>query len=264
MRSNGAAGTTLLATDLKRSVLNTLDVGRQPNPLIYTPYGHHSSAGGLLSLLGFNGERRDPVTGHYLLGNGYRAFNPVLMRFNSPDSLSPFDEGGVNTYAYCGGDPLNREDRTGHVWNFLKPLLRAMHIIKKPNASMNVTPSSLSSGNVAQNAPVNVPASSGLQQLSAGNSSNHGVPAPAITPGSGPSNLGKIPLIQRPTDVVRKVDMGGRVIAMVPVSSTAMTDIRTLARLNPGLEIGKQSSLIRGFAQLEVLPEGEYYRFPNT
>ncbi|EGH35731.1 hypothetical protein PSYJA_44541, partial [Pseudomonas syringae pv. japonica str. M301072] len=38
------------------------------------------------------------MTGHYLLGNGYRAFNPVLMRFNSPDSLSPFGEGGVNAY----------------------------------------------------------------------------------------------------------------------------------------------------------------------
>jgi RHS repeat-associated protein len=68
----------------------------------------------LLSLLGFNGERPDPVTGHYLLGNGYRAFNPVLLRFNSPDSWSPFGEGGLNSYAYCLGDPINRYDPDGH------------------------------------------------------------------------------------------------------------------------------------------------------
>ncbi|BAP42779.1 RHS repeat-associated core domain-containing protein [Pseudomonas sp. 21LCFQ02] len=69
--------------------------------------GEHSSPG-------FNGELPDPLTGHYLLGHGYRAYNPVLMRFNSPDSLSPFAEGGINAYAYCAGDPANRSDRSGH------------------------------------------------------------------------------------------------------------------------------------------------------
>jgi RHS repeat-associated protein len=64
--------------------------------------------------MGFNGERPDLVTGHYLLGNGYRAFNPVLMRFNSPDSWSPFGKGGLNSYAYCGGDAVNRSDKSGH------------------------------------------------------------------------------------------------------------------------------------------------------
>ncbi|MCO8161603.1 RHS repeat-associated core domain-containing protein [Pseudomonas sp. 21LCFQ010] len=64
---------------------------------------------------GFNGELCDPLTGHYLLGNGYRAYNPVLMRFNSPDSLSPFGEGGLNAYAYCQADPVNRIDPNGHL-----------------------------------------------------------------------------------------------------------------------------------------------------
>ncbi|WP_249410703.1 hypothetical protein [Pseudomonas sp. St316] len=31
--------------------------------------------------MGFNGERREAKTSWYLLGNGYRAFNPVLMIF---------------------------------------------------------------------------------------------------------------------------------------------------------------------------------------
>ncbi|WP_260957655.1 RHS repeat-associated core domain-containing protein [Pseudomonas citri] len=118
-RQDGVIETTLLATDQQRSVLHVLDA-TQPHPLVYTPYGHRPSENGLLSLLGFNGERPDPITGHYLLGNGYRAFNPVLMRFNSPDSLSPFGEGGLNAYAYCVGDPVNRTDPSGHLPSFLK------------------------------------------------------------------------------------------------------------------------------------------------
>jgi RHS repeat-associated protein len=92
-----------------------LQANHQRKPICYSPYGHRPVASGLLSLLGFNGERPDPVTGHYLLGNGYRAFNPVLLRFNSPDSWSPFGKGGVNSYAYCLGDPINRADPNGHV-----------------------------------------------------------------------------------------------------------------------------------------------------
>ncbi|VVO41789.1 RHS repeat-associated core domain-containing protein [Pseudomonas fluorescens] len=112
------AETTLLASDQQRSVLHTLSAS-PPQPIAYSPYGHHPADSGLLSLLGFNGERRDPVTGHYLLGNGYRAFNPVLMRFNSPDSWSPFGDGGLNVHAYCLGDPINRQDPTGHISGFL-------------------------------------------------------------------------------------------------------------------------------------------------
>jgi uncharacterized protein RhaS with RHS repeats len=36
------------------------------------------------------------------------------MRFHSPDSLSPFAEGGLNAYAYVGNDPANRIDPSGH------------------------------------------------------------------------------------------------------------------------------------------------------
>jgi RHS repeat-associated protein len=121
-RQSGAVETRLLATDQHRSVLNVL-AAVQRNPLAYTPYGHRPPESGLLSLLGFNGERPDPVTGCYLLGNGYRAFNPVLMRFNSPDSWSPFGEGGLNAYGYCVGDPVNRVDPTGHA-NWLVKLFR--------------------------------------------------------------------------------------------------------------------------------------------
>ncbi|WP_419709088.1 RHS repeat-associated core domain-containing protein [Pseudomonas sp. NFX224] len=112
LRHAGKVECALLATDLQRSVLHLVSADHHQQP-VYSPYGHRFPEGGLISLLGFNGQRRDPVTGHYLLGNGYRAFNPVLMRFNSPDSLSPFGKGGVNAYAYCAGDPVNMVDPMG-------------------------------------------------------------------------------------------------------------------------------------------------------
>ncbi|SDA87207.1 RHS repeat-associated core domain-containing protein [Pseudomonas sp. NFACC15-1] len=114
--------TTLLASDLQRSVLHALNRS-QHQAMAYTPYGHRPTSCGLPGLLGFNGERADPVTGHYLLGNGYRAFNPLLMRFNSPDSMSPFARGGINAYAYCGGDPVGRVDPSGHVFKIAASLL---------------------------------------------------------------------------------------------------------------------------------------------
>nr|WP_180203519.1 RHS repeat-associated core domain-containing protein [Pseudomonas sp. SbOxS1]NYU03236.1 RHS repeat-associated core domain-containing protein [Pseudomonas sp. SbOxS1] len=113
---------TLLTTDLQGSVLNALDAHRL-HPIAYTPYGHRLPSNGLLRLLAYNGERPDPVTGHYHLGNGYRQFNPVLMRFNSPDSLSPFKKGGVNAYAYCSGNPVLNTDPTGRT---LEAILNTM------------------------------------------------------------------------------------------------------------------------------------------
>ena len=110
----GATDTLLLATDQAHSVSQTLSTTRRER-MAYSAYGHRPADSGLSSLLGFNGECLDGITGHYLLGQGKRAFNPVLMRFNSPDELSPFGEGGINPYAYCGGDPINFQDPTGNI-----------------------------------------------------------------------------------------------------------------------------------------------------
>ena len=124
-RHSDSVETSLLATNQQRSVVNVLDAPT-PRPTAYAPYGHCPLATGLLSLLGFNGERQDPVTGCYLLGTGHhRPFNPVLGRFTSPDSWSPFGKGGVNGYAYCSGDPVNRWDPTGHS-NFLISFIKGI------------------------------------------------------------------------------------------------------------------------------------------
>lgn len=134
----GVTDTILLATDQQRSPLTALTADLQK--MAYTAYGHRSGESGLSCLLGFNGERPDLITGHYLLGQGHRAFNPALMRFNSPDELSPFGDGGINAYAYCGGDPVNRDDPSGNApffrpWNF-RPWET------KPNASGMLSSSS--------------------------------------------------------------------------------------------------------------------------
>lgn len=65
--------------------------------------------------LGLNGAVVDPVTDMYILGSGYRQYNPRIMRFLVPDSLSPFGQAGENMYAYCHGDPVNRFDPSGHL-----------------------------------------------------------------------------------------------------------------------------------------------------
>ncbi|RJF54727.1 RHS repeat protein [Serratia inhibens] len=104
---------TLTAGDGNDSLLWSWESGQTEGSLHgWSPYGSGKAAA---LLPGFNGERCDPVSGAYHLGNGYRAYNPVLMRFNCPDSLSPFGAGGINPYAYCGGDPINFTDPSGHM-----------------------------------------------------------------------------------------------------------------------------------------------------
>ena len=119
-RHSGNIDTSLLAFDKKKSVLNILSPTEFHHSIAYTPYGHHEMENNLLSVLGFNGERPDNLTGCYHLGNGYRQFNPLLMRFCSPDNLSPFGKGGVNAYAYCEGEPILRSDPDGH---FIRSLI---------------------------------------------------------------------------------------------------------------------------------------------
>ena len=111
---DGIVSPYLLATDRQHSVVHAAGPQSQ-QAIAYSPYGHRPAESGLTQLPGFSGERVEPFTGHYMLGNGYRSFNPVLMRFNSPDTLSPFGKGGLNAYAYCLGDPVNYQDPNGHI-----------------------------------------------------------------------------------------------------------------------------------------------------
>lgn len=84
--------------------------------IAYSPYGYtplHSHH--WLNIAGFNGEHFDTDSNAYLLGS-YRLYAPSIMRFRSPDNLSPFAAGGINAYVYCSGQPITRKDTNGHFW----------------------------------------------------------------------------------------------------------------------------------------------------
>lgn len=100
----------LLVTNRAQSVMKFLSDRAEMSG--YDAFGYTGSV--IPPANAFNGEYLDRDTGCYMLGNGYRAYSPCLRRFLSPDSLSPFGQGGINVYAYCNGDPVNKTDPTGH------------------------------------------------------------------------------------------------------------------------------------------------------
>lgn len=120
-RSGGAEGPQLHANDAAGSVRGISAPGQAHVRRHYTPYGDTKiSLDGDkvrtmadLQLPAFNGQRLDAAIKLYFLGNGRRAYDPELMIFLQADPLSPFDEGGLNSYAYCAGNPINMLDPSG-------------------------------------------------------------------------------------------------------------------------------------------------------
>lgn len=105
------SGASLLAVDSAGSVLCFKNTKRE-GKCGYSVYG----CGPLYReplVLGFNGEFLERRTSRYSLGLGYREYDARLMRFLSPDRISPFGAGGLNAYSYCAGDPVNYHDPSG-------------------------------------------------------------------------------------------------------------------------------------------------------
>ncbi|WP_263261070.1 RHS repeat-associated core domain-containing protein [Pseudomonas sp. RIT-PI-S] len=100
----------LLGTDTLNSPLAT-STDHDKKRIIYTPFGYAHEPS--VRAAGFTGQMKEPVGERYLLGNGYRAYSPSLMRFMAADELSPFDQGGINSYAYCENQPITRTDPDG-------------------------------------------------------------------------------------------------------------------------------------------------------
>jgi RHS repeat-associated protein len=102
--------TSLLGVELSSSVHKRLQ-GAIARPVAYLPFGHCAKAS--FGACAFTGQWLEPASGVYLAGNGYRGYLPHLARFIQPDRYSPFLKGGVNAYAYCSADPINRHDPSG-------------------------------------------------------------------------------------------------------------------------------------------------------
>ena len=65
----------------------------------------------------YRGYYYDTETNLYYLQT--RFYDPQTGRFISPDTpdyLAPDTIGGVDLYAYCGNNPVMRQDPTGHAW----------------------------------------------------------------------------------------------------------------------------------------------------
>jgi len=108
---------TLLATAPGGSVL--LEADTAVRSVAYAPQGHRDETSALAAP-GFNGEHLDAGSGCYLMGAGHhRPYSPSLGMFLAPDRASPFGVGGLNTLAYCAGDPINRSDPSGHFWKWI-------------------------------------------------------------------------------------------------------------------------------------------------
>ncbi|WP_085663489.1 RHS repeat-associated core domain-containing protein [Pseudomonas sp. B5(2017)] len=111
----------------------TNDSIAHPRTIAYTPFGYCMPVIEVNDHLRFNGEWLDTLTGLYFLGLGYRAFSPVLLRFSSPDTISPFGAGGLNSYVYCLNDPINLSDpegtsALGKLWTRIRGLFHKQKI----------------------------------------------------------------------------------------------------------------------------------------
>jgi len=111
-RLDSEAVSNLFNADSNNSVLSILS-RHSSDHFHYSAYGLLPGASPLPTLA-YNGEH-PRLSNLYLLGNGLRTYSPGLMRFLSPDSLSPFHKGGINPYAYCANDPINYTDPSGQM-----------------------------------------------------------------------------------------------------------------------------------------------------
>ncbi|WP_447740849.1 RHS repeat-associated core domain-containing protein [Pseudomonas laurentiana] len=106
----------LLQVDDAGSVIGTHSRGVHQ---AYSPYGFIAN-NSFTTLLGFNSQPYERICSGYPLGAGQRFYAPNRQTFNQPDARSPFGKGGINSYAYCHNDPVNRHDPSGHMFEWLR------------------------------------------------------------------------------------------------------------------------------------------------
>ncbi len=112
-RVDGATA-TFLHTDQQGSVQAETDAsGAEVHRRVFRPFGEVISTAGplLYEPRGFTGQRHDASGLVYLHA---RYYDPTLATFVSPDLIiDGTDTVGLNRFAYCGNDPVNRTDIEG-------------------------------------------------------------------------------------------------------------------------------------------------------
>jgi RHS repeat-associated protein len=112
--SGSTSTLSYLASDQLGSVTVALSAnGSVTAQQLYSPYGNvRYSSGQMPSVTdhGYTGQIADATTG--LSYYGARYYDPTLGQFTSADTTSA---GGLNRYAYVGGNPETATDPTGHV-----------------------------------------------------------------------------------------------------------------------------------------------------
>jgi RHS repeat-associated protein len=84
-----------------------------------TPSGSMASTLGTLNPLRYRGYVYDQETGLYYLQSRY--YNPQICRFINADNYPTTGQGltGNNMFAYCGNNPVSREDDGGEFWHIV-------------------------------------------------------------------------------------------------------------------------------------------------
>jgi RHS repeat-associated protein len=154
------------------------------------------------SSLRFPGQVEDAETGLYY--NWHRYYDPEIGRYVTQDPIGL--QGGMNLYAYVGGNPVNLVDPEGLAsCTFTFSTGRVVCVPANP-----------------QNNPVNIPAASGNN---GGGQQCRNNPACTATRGRGPIPLG---CWQWTTGTTGKPN--GRVLVPCPGTNTNATENRTLIR----------------------------------
>ena len=107
-RFAGSGNRTLLSDALGSVIAQTDDSGATTSQYAYSPYGEVQSSGETTNALQYTGRENDNTGLDY-----YRAryYDPQLKRFISSDPIGL--AGGINMYAYVGGDPISKRDPRG-------------------------------------------------------------------------------------------------------------------------------------------------------
>ncbi|WP_192484928.1 MULTISPECIES: RHS repeat-associated core domain-containing protein [Cysteiniphilum] len=133
---NNSNEADLYITDQAGSVVALASNSQLSHEYVYSPYGIDNdldqSTAKVKNAQGFDGQRTDQATGYQFLGNGYRAYNPILHRFMQMDDIrySPFGKGGINGYVFANNNPVMNFDPSGHsawgVFNFAANVVLAV------------------------------------------------------------------------------------------------------------------------------------------